>query len=468
MALKFVKKSDLKLVSGGDKFPGAALPFSSIPSASYKVPLTEDDIAEEFAKTFHYKFRFDHEVGYWYVWNGNHWDRNKINLAFHYARLLCRNHRGEDSKMANRSAIMGVELMARADPRLAVTSSHWDNQPYLLGTPTGTVDLKTGELKPSDPNDFITMSTSIAPAEQGTPAPKFFKFLKEITDGDQDLIRFLQMWFGYCLTGDTKLQCLLFVYGTGGNGKGVLMNTISQIMGTYAASAAVDTFTANKQPRHLTELAMLRGARLVTVSETDKEQAWSESRINQLTGGDPITANLMRKDHFTYIPKFKIMVSGNHKPKLGTVNEAATRRYNIIPFSHKPAEPDPNLADSLKSEYPAILRWMIDGCIDWQANGLVKPQILVDTTQEYFEEQNTLKQWIMARCENGPDLKCSAKDIFASWKDYCDQTKEIPGSLTSFGTQLAEAGFKKKKSGVIYYLGIDIKKNDKSDMAQFM
>lgn len=450
--------SDLNDLSSN--FPGTTVPFQMSSSLKAETPLTEDDIAKSFADEHSKDLRFDHDRGRWLKWNDRYWEEVKTGLAFHNARMMCRKSRGMQQKMSNSSSISGVEKMARSDPKLAVTSDIWDKHPYLLGTPTGTVDLVTGALLPSDPNNYITQSTTVTPAASGTHAPIFEKFLNEITGGDVELIRYLRRWFGYCLTGDTKLQCLLFIFGTGGNGKGILMNAIMKIMGTYSACPAMDTFAASKHPRHLTEMAMLKGKRLVMVSETEKGQAWSESRINQVTGGDPVTANFMRQDHFTYIPQFKLTISGNHKPKLKSVNEAAKRRYNIVPFNHKPPVPDPSLAEKLIAEYPAILRWMIDGCLDWQKNGLIKPEILVDTTSEYFEEQNLLAQWISSNCDTGPNLKCSATVLFESWKDFCEANKEYAGTNTAFGTMLTEQGFKRQKSSGTFYLGINIKSQD--------
>jgi putative DNA primase/helicase len=274
------------------------------------VPLTEDDIAEDFALKYTGQLLFDHHAGKWLVWNDVYWKVNETEIAFDYARRLCRAHRGESSKMSSKKAAEGVEHMARKDQRFAVTSKIWDLDPFLLGTPSGTVDLTTGELKPPNQKDYITKTVAVSPAPKGTPYPVFQKFLTEATSGDLGLQRFLQQWAGYCLTGDTREQALVFLYGTGGNGKGVFVKVMTEIFGSYAKVAAMDTFAASKQQRHLTELAMLNGARLVTASETEQNQRWSESRINQLTGNDPVTANYMRQNHFTYVPKYKLFFYG--------------------------------------------------------------------------------------------------------------------------------------------------------------
>ena len=157
-----------------------------------------------------------------------------------------------------------------------------------------------------------------------------------------------------------------FVYGPGGNGKSVMLMTVAGILGAYAATAAMDTFTASHSDRHPTDLAMLDGARMVIATETDEGRAWAEARIKALTGGDAITARFMREDFFTFTPAFKLTISGNHKPTLSNVDDAARRRFNIAPFLNKPARPDSHLVETLKREWPGILRWMIEGCLAWQ------------------------------------------------------------------------------------------------------
>jgi putative DNA primase/helicase len=441
--------------SAFDGKPGNVLVFP--PLGSPEAELTEDWVANDFATRYSDRFRYDHTHGKWFMWVDSHWKEDGKKLASYSARELCRLHRKGQPRMASKKAAEGVEHMARADPRLSLTAEDWDRDPLLLGTPGGTVDLKTGKLKEASRDDYITKVTRVIPAADGTPCPTFSKFLSEATVGDEGLQRFLQQYAGYCLTGLTTEQALIFIYGPGGNGKSVLQTVISEIAGDYARTAPMDTFAATKIPRHLTELAMLHGARIVSVSETEKGQAWAESRINQLTGGDPVSANFMRRDHFTFVPIFKLIIVGNHKPQLGGVNDAARRRFNIVPFLHKPEKPDPALVKKLRAEYPAILRWMIEGCLDWQLNGLVRPDVVVQATADYFEEQDLIGQWIASKCDVGPDQKASATALFNSWKAFAQEHGEQPGSSKTFGPMLAQHGFIKKKSSVSTYLGIQPK-----------
>ncbi len=133
---------------------------------------------------------------------------------------------------------------------------------------------------------------------------------------------------------------MVFIHGGGGEGKTTLVNTICGALADYATIAAMDTFISTHGDRHPADLAMLRGARLVSASETEQGRAWAESRIKQLTGGDPITARFMRQDFFTFTPTFKLLILGNHRPVLRNVDEAARRRFNIVPFTRKPPVPD--------------------------------------------------------------------------------------------------------------------------------
>lgn len=456
MPIVLKKKKPLPAPSNPPERPGAVIKFPAA-AALPNVELSEDAIAEAFAQSYGGRLRFDHTRGKWFVWDGSHWKRNDTELAFDYARHLCRQYRKDQLRMSSRKAAEGVELMARRDQRLAVTSEIWDRNPFLLGTPGGTVDLKTGVLQPAAKEHFITKLTSVSPATTAH-CPLFWKFLAEAAAGDEELQGFIQRWMGYCLTADTSEHALLFIYGPGGNGEGVLKNVMTDILGDYAATAGMDTFAATKHHRHLTELAMLDGARLVAVSETERGQAWSETRINQFTGGDLVTANFMRQDAFTYRPRLKLMIIGNHKPKLMSVNDAARRRFNIAPFTHKPNEVDKHLGDKLRHEYPSILRWMIDGCQDWLKNGLGRPDVVGKTTADYFEEQDLFGQWIEQKCNCGAGLKASATDLYGSWKTFATHNGEDPGSSTSFAPRMDEAGFGKKKSGTMHYLGIELKK----------
>jgi len=251
----------------------------------------------------------------------------------------------------------------------------------------------------------------------------------------------MQQIAGYSLTGDIREHALFFVYGPGGNGKSVFLNTLTNILADYATTAAMDTFTASKADRHPTDLAMLRGARLVCASETEEGRAWAESRIKQLTGGDKISARFMRQDFFTFTPSFKLIIIGNHQPILNNVDDAAKRRFNIIPFIFRPETPDKDLEIRLRAEYPAILRWMIEGCLDWQANGLMRPESVRSATTNYFNDQDLFGEWL-AECCITEKSKCDTRAaLFESWAAFAVQNGEKAGGAKTFTATMVKRGF---------------------------
>jgi putative DNA primase/helicase len=243
-------------------------------------------------------------------------------------------------------------------------------------------------------------------------------------------------------------------------------------MGDYATTAAMDSFTASATDRHPTDLAMLQGARMVSASETEEGRAWAESRIKQMTGGDSIRARFMRQDFFEYRPQFKLMIVGNHKPVLRNLDDAARRRFNIIPFVHRPPNPDKTLEARLKAEWPAILAWAIQGALDWQQHGLVRPVVVTEATEEYFTEQDTLRQWVTECCNcGGRELSDTTANLFASWSAYAQANGEKPGTTKRFSQILQRHGYRpvaetpghRKKRG---FLGIAVKPLDTSQQWQ--
>ena len=353
---------------------------------------------------------------------------------------------GTRTTVGKKSFANGVEGFAQRDPEVAVTIDNWDRDEWLLGTPSGTVDLKTGKLRPAKQEDGITKATSVAPANTGCPL--WLKFLNETTGDDQELIRFLQHWLGYCLTGSIREHAFIFVYGDGGNGKSVFLETVTYILGEYATTAAMETFTASKSERHPTDLAMLRGARLVTASETEEGRAWAEAKIKAMTGGDRVSARFMRQDFFQYNPSFKLTVIGNYKPVVRNVDDAMRRRINLIPFVRKPEKVNKSLKEELKAEAPGILQWMIEGCLAWQTNGLVRPPIVEAATEAYFADQDLFTQWIEECCEvrmGDLNLWGRSADLFESWAKFCEALGEQPGTSKGFASKLSKRGFEPRR-----------------------
>ena len=317
----------------------------------------------------------------------------------------------------------------------------------MLGTPAGTVDLRTGLMRPARLTDYITKVTSIAPAAAGTAAPIWQAFLQRIFRHDPELVPYMQRVAGYAATGLTTEHALVFCWGEGGNGKGVFFNTLAYVLADYAKVAAPDLLLETQSDRHPTDMAMLMGARLVIASEVPRGRAWNEPKLKSLTGGDPITARYMRQDFFTYMPAFTLLVAGNHKPAFRSIDEAIRRRVQLVPFLQNipKEERDPDLGEKLKAEAPAILRWAIDGCLEWQRQGLNPPKGVREASESYLEGEDILGQWIGERCTLGGTDLTAFDTLFSDWKSWCEANGGPAWGGKTFSKALDERGFHRGK-----------------------
>jgi len=219
-------------------------------------------------------------------------------------------------------------------------------------------------------------------------------------------------------------------------------------MGDYACTIPTEMLMTSQNDRHPTELARLRGIRLATGSETEQGRRWAESRIKALTGGDPIAARFMRADFFEFEPTFKLFIVGNHRPSLRGVDEAMRRRLHFVPFEVTiPAEDrDPDLPEKLKAEWPGILRWAIEGCIEWQKTGLAAPETVNRATEEYFSDEDALGTWLSECGTMDPNGWEPSAALFNSWKEWAEAAGEYVGTKKSFTQAMEERGFEQKRT----------------------
>jgi putative DNA primase/helicase len=428
---------------------------AAIVDAALDNPLTEDALALRFSERHAHDLRYVALKNQWYKWDGTRWVPEQTYLAFDLARASCRadaadygNGRPPD-KVFTAKTFAAVQTLARADRRQAATVEQFDADPWLFTAPGETIDLHTGLGKPADPMDYTTKSTACAIARPGTPHPLWTTFLERITACNQELIGFLQRYVGYCLTGDTSEHRFVFAYGTGANGKSTFANTIAKILADYATVADVGTFLAANHERHPTDIAKLHGARFVIAQETEKGRRWDEVKIKSMTGGDKMTARFMRQDFFDFVPTFKLFITGNNKPRLDNVDEAMRRRLLLAPFTVQiPAEErDPDLPIKLQAEWPAILRWCVDGCLEWQRIGLAPPEIVTKATDEYFSDQDVVKQWLDECTKEAADTAFTPlTELFASWKSWCDERSIPPGGSNTLSEALVGRGYQRKRS----------------------
>ena len=349
--------------------------------------------------------------------------------------------------IAIQTSISAVERIARSDPKHACTAEEWDADIWLLNTADWVVNLKTGTMRPHDRQDRMTKITTATPRG---PCPLWLTFLDQVTGGDKELQSYLQRMVGYCLTGSTQEHAMFFLYGTGSNGKSVFVNTLVTILGDYAANAPMETFIDNRNDRHPTDLAGLRGARVVTATETEQGRRLNESRIKEITGGDRITARFIHNDNFTYPPTYKLLMSGNHKPAIRNIDEAMRRRMHLIPFEVTiPRERrDPQLQGNLLKERDGILVCALEGCLLWQRMGVCPPKSVQDATSEYFEGEDAMGGWIEERCVLATNAKALTAELFNDWKQWAESAGEFVGSQRRFADLLITRGLEKWRNSV--------------------
>lgn len=389
----------------------------ALPESGVEVVLSDDGIAAAFVDTNHHSLRFDNHRGRWMRLERGVWQPDETSATPQEVRLWCRRladlaieqHEPDArtearlrDRLGSTMRAISVETFARRDERVSVTNAVWDRDPMLAGTPDGVLDLATGELRPATGEELITRRLGTAPAPRGTDCPRWRQSIHEWMGGDPEMIAFAQRWCGYLLTGMTSEHAIMFNHGPPAAGKSRFLWAISRVLGDYATTAAMETFTERAGDSHSCELAALAGARLVTASETQEGRYWSDARIKQLSGGDPITARWMRQDPFVFEPDFKLVLAGNHRPRMRNPDPAIGRRLHLVHWNHTP-EKRIDLDPLHEAELPAILRWCLDGTAAWLEQGLNPPPAVVEATQNYLAEEDEVGHWLSECVEIDPE-----------------------------------------------------------------
>jgi putative DNA primase/helicase len=319
---------------------------------------------------------------------------------------------------------------------------------WLLNVENGTLDLRTGELRPHRRDDLITKIAAVDHDSRAT-CPTWLAFLDRVLGGSQELAAFLQRAIGYSLTGEATEQVLFLLYGTGANGKSTFLETARALLGEYAIQASFDTFLAKQDVSREHALARLRGARFVSGSEAEAGARLNEVLVKTLTGGDAVTARFLYREFFEYEPRFKVFLAANHKPTIKGSDHAIWRRIRLVPFTVTipEQERDPKLREKLRAELPGILNWALEGCLAWQREGLGEPPEVKDATAEYREDMDTLAPFITERCETFPDSRGGSTELYKAYATWSGANGEKPMSQTSFSLRLNERGFERKRSG---------------------
>ena len=408
---------------------------------------SEEALALQFAEIHANDLRYVDDWGKWLRWDGARWVFDKTRLTFNEARQLCRSASADCDNprlamaLASKKTAYAVTALASCDPRIAATVEQWDRDPWTINTPGDVFDLRTGKRRPHCPTDYMMKLTSVVP-DSNCLTPVWQAFLERVTGGDVGLVAFLQRMAGYALTGMTREHALFFHHGVGANGKSTFFNVLIGVLGDYHRTAPIEAFVATHNERHPTDLAGLHGARLVTAVETEEGRRWDETKIKALTGGDEISARFMRQDFFEFTPRFKLLIAGNHKPSLRSVDEAMRRRLHLVPWNVviPPTERDKDLGEKLRAEWPGILAWMIAGCMRWQQIGLAPPAVVASATNAYLEDEDAFAAWIDEYCICDRQAWEKTTTLYAGWKAWCDRNGEFAGTVRRFSQTLQQRG----------------------------
>ncbi len=435
--------------TSAERADGAAGEFAALKTTASAIPapytkpalleFTEDAAALMFADRFAGRFVFDCTAGRWFEYEAaTGWMLDERKSVLRVVRGFVRDARAhwghKQSESGARIAFSSaVKRGCECDDRFAVTSRVWDADPYMLGVPGGSVDLRTGGVHPADAGRFVLRRTTVTPAQPGARPVTWLDFLHDATGGDDALQAWLQRLLGYALTGDVSEEMLAFFYGSGGNGKGVLLHTISTIMGDYAYQAPAELFKADTRINRDYQMAQLDGVRLLLASETESGVALAESFVKEITGNEgKINARHPYGRPFEFKPQAKLIIVGNHAPRLNGRSAAMERRLRVVPFDRRPPVPDPTLKDRLAAEYPAILRWLIDGCLSWQRERLGSTPAIGAASIAYFSDQDSLSEWLAEQCERGADMQHAASPMLDSHNQFLRGRGERPIDSRTF------------------------------------
>ena len=430
------------------------------------VEYTEDHNATHFIDTHHERVRYITDQGRWALYENGAWRTCPANHGpvKHLARLLARTYKRDDEDSALRAwrrkslsnrGLDNTLAIAATDPRTTLTAADFDTRPSLLNTPTGTIDLTTGRLRPHDPTELHSKQTPTTP-DPHHPTPMWTRFLGETLQADPHLTTYMQTLAGYSATGDTGAQILPFLHGTGANGKSVLADVLTALLGDYATTAP-PAFLQTGPDQHPTEIARLQGMRLVIANEVEDQAAFDETRIKQLTGGDALTARYMRGDFFTFHPTHTLWVLGNHQPRIRAGGHSLWRRMRLIPFTHQVPENQriDNLAARLVDEEgPGILHWIVQGAVRYYQEGLATPQSVRAATSDYEAGEDLVGRFVEDRViiGGGQLARVPYTDMRAAYTAWCAAEGTRPLPMRTLVRELVARGLQTVKSNSVRYL----------------
>ncbi|MHB9023969.1 MAG: phage/plasmid primase, P4 family [Armatimonadota bacterium] len=410
-------------------------------------PLTDLGNAERLVAAHGHVLRRNMTAEAWLRWTGALWQSDETGEVHRLAarvvrgidreaklwpdddRLKVYQHAVKSENAARLEAMLNLAMFLDGIP---LTAKDLDRNPYLFNCLNGTLDLKTGRLRPHDPGDLLSKLSPVTYSPEAA-CPRWEQFLREVFRGDEELVAFLQRLAGYLLTGDTQEQAVFFLVGKGANGKSVLVETLRAMLGDYAKDTPFSTFLERREA-NTADLASLMGARLVTASEGESGQSFNESLLKRLTGGDTITCRFLYRGFFHYTPTYKVLFATNEVPRIQSQNIAMRRRVKLLPFRQTFYAPedgkeplrDDRLRDKLREELPGILAWALRGCLEWQEYGLHSPRVVMEETAALFESFDPLLDFLDEHCVVHPQKSVEVGALWKAYQDWCEANERPP------------------------------------------
>jgi len=406
--------------------------------------------------------RFVEESKCWYVYSNTHWKKdsngNKVaELAKTFTDYMIDCHRhidGEDVKrawigfcglrMKNSNRNIMIKEAASVHP---ISITEFDKNPWLLNCQNYTLNLKTNKAYKHRPSDLLSKVANVE-FDKNATCERWEQFIKEIMQDDNDKADFLQKALGYSLTGVTNHECMFILYGAKHrNGKGTTMETILHLLGDYGKSAQPETIMSKQNPNSSApneDIARLKGARFVNISEPEKGLRLNEALVKRMTGNDTLTARFLNENSFEYKPEFKLFVNTNHKPIIRDIGVFVSGRIHLIPFERhfEPHEQDKNLKEFFREpeNLSGILNWCIVGLKDLVANGISPPEVIVDATSEYKQESDIIGQFISDCLIKMLGHNATFKQVNMEYVKWCDGQQMRPMSSKSLSRELQSKG----------------------------
>jgi len=454
-----------------DTPPPNVIPIKPHTSVSEMLPqidaFSDVRMAETWADGDGKDWLYCHSWEKWLEWDGSRWKIDQTRSAFRQVADEMKRANGwleaNQLSIKDRRALCGIGKItavlnhARTLRPIARTSDDFDTNMMLLGTPEGTIDLTTGELREPRREDMITKQTLVAPKRGNHPT--WDKVIQRATKGDPETKAYFQRWWGYMLTGSCREESMLMCVGAGASGKTKYL-LVADILGEYMVDMDIGLLMESKTERHSSELASLEGARIIRTTEPEEGSRFNESILKRLTGREKISARRLYSECHTFTMQGKIIMGSNFRPSLKSTGEEIRRRIHFVDFpeSIPEAERDYDLDKKLQAEYPAILQWMVDGCLEWQRIGLAKPESVRKATGAYLDEEDTLAHWIEEKCTTGKTCKMLSGDAYRSYAEYIEAHGEGVVSQKRFSQRMESRGFGKQKGsgGTRWITGIEL------------